>query len=180
MLAVKRKLDVGDTSVGDLGTLISGWSNKLAQAKIDREADRLKTVDQQLQFLSPAFPIWDYAIRTFEMKLAGYVKPQGRRVTSDYVSLPPKETLCRGWLPETGWSVLSNNVCEITLGTNVDWICNCTIAMAERMSISGGFPPELRLESKSKWKTESELLRIIVHNGNVYASGTGRGAIPIC
>lgn len=181
MLAVKRKLDIGDACIGDWGALISGWSNKVAQVRIDRERERLNAVEQQKLVLVPAIPVWDYAIRTFQRKLAGYVKTQGRTPSSDYVNLPASESLCRGWRHGPVGDTIRPDVCEITMGTNSAWSCKCFLTIP---GIMGFFPaqnpqyaPHLDLECHGKSGTV--VLSVSVYNNGVTTVITGSDGVAI-
>jgi hypothetical protein len=172
MLAIKKKLDVGDVCTSDLAALVSVWSNKLAQAKIDREREHLKTIEQQKQLLAPSLDVWDYAIRRFQAKLAGYLGSSHRKVVSDYAGVPALESLCPGSTGDNRWPGIDTNVCEITIGTGSNWTCNCWI---ERDTCSGwcdSNPTRLKLESR--WSGGSETLTVTVQNGVVSYSVPAR------
>jgi hypothetical protein len=176
MLAVKKKLDLGDVCISDLGALVAGWSNRVAQIRIDREKGRKQSVEEQRKLLSPVMPVWDYTIRTFQTKLATHLKQLGSRATSDYSGLPSIESLSQGWLPETPWSPdISTNVCAIELGTNPNWRCTGWIQRNPRMGQNGGMGPHLHLNCKGTNWTE-EL--VVQYEKGKISTGISGGDVP--
>lgn len=169
MLEVRKRLEVGDVCSSDLGTLVSTWSNKLAQAKIERDKRHLKSVEHQESILAPSIDIWDHAIRVFQNKLSSHVKPNGK-VTSDYIGIPPKRSLCPGNTEGSTWPGISTNICSIIIEPSTNWICKGYI---ERGHCSGGCQDRTaQLKLKSNWSEGEVVLIIHVENGTVSYSVT--------
>lgn len=176
ILQAKRKFEITDTNVGDLAALVSGWSNTLTQAQIEREKRRLKTVEEQKQFLTPRLPLWEYTIRTFQAMLAAYTQPNDPIVSSDCV-LPTLDSLCRGFSEATGYGATQFDVCEISLRTNSVWNCRCSIQIPDRMKSDSGGSTGLKIECKGK--NGSELLWVHGDHNELVATIVARNAPPI-
>lgn len=163
ILEERKKFQIGETTASSLNILASQWSNKRAQAKLDNETERHNAAEQAKQFLTTSFPIWNYAVTTFQTKLVLMTYKISASVNSDYTGLPSEEFLLRDM--NIGWNEHSVDVCEINLGTNFPWKCKCTIRIPD--SMSGGRPPQLQFQCQGTGDNGSGVLLITLRPGNL-------------